>query len=382
MKQYYIWLIKVFGYSNPVAAELINRFGTAKEVYQAFRTNIAAAGAEYANAAEKVSLESAEKLLSELIEKNITIVTIEDELYPETLRAVANPPLVLFATGNVSLLKNKLISISGSRKITDYTIKAESEICQKLCGNYTLAASLTEGCEQLACITAMKCGKGCVVVMPCGFDCDYPKGSRVLRQEVLMNNGCLISEFLPEIRSGNVNFLRRARILGGISKAMIIFQAGINSGSLNAAKYSPALFFLPPNNIFQPEYAGAVQGVRSGASLYLSEEDIARVFEEDYIPRTVDIKKIKQEKKSPASDTEKNTTKKAPTESSKLSEELFETPLHSSVYKRISESETPVTFDEIYRNEETDIAELNEVLLDLEIDGRIKAVPGSRYTAV
>ncbi len=381
MKKYYIWLIKVFGYGNPVLTELMNRFGNAKEIYLAFKSNIAAAGAEYAKAAEKYSLENAERLTEQLENKNISVITYEDGLYPETLRKLAVPPVVLFAKGNIELLKNKLVSISGSRKITDYVIKAETSVCEELCKSYTLVSSLTEGCEQLACITASKCGKGCIEVMPCGLESEYPKGSRVLRQQLLMNGGCLISEFLPEVNSGNTAFLRRARILGGISKAMIIFQAGINSGSLNAAKYSPALFFLPPNDVFSPEYAGAVQGIRGGASLYLSEEDIAQAFSSNYVPRTVEIRKIKQEKKTSLPKIKKTEIKTTPSEE-KTSEEPFETELHSDIYKLISGAESPLTFDEIFRNTDTDISGLNEILLDLEIEGKIRAVPGSRYAVV
>ena len=377
MKESYIWLIKVFGYANPIVTELLERFGSAKEIYSAFKSNIAAAGAEYAIAAEKTSLESAAEILDGLESKSVTTITIEDELYPETLRNSENPPCVIFALGNTGLLNNKLISVTGSRKITDYVVKAETAICEKLCENYTLVASMTAGCEQLACITASGLGKGCIEIMPCGFACEYPKGSRVLRQRLLMNGGCIISEFLPDVRSSNANFLRRARIFGTISKAMIVFQAGVNSGSLNAAKYSPALFFLPPNNIFAKEYAGAVQCVRNGAHLYLSEEDIHHVFSDDFSPYKVEIKKAKQEKKSPAP--QKDINEKSPTESIKPPAEIEETPLHHSVLAQIVKAGKPITFDEIYRNEDTDISTLNEVLFDLEILEKINAVPGSRY---
>ncbi len=380
MKQYYIWLIKVLGYSNPLTVQLLNRFGTAKDVYSAFKSNIAAAGADYAKAAENTSLESAEKILASLEEKKIVTITIEDDLYPEVLREIENPPCVIFAYGNTDLLGNNLVSITGSRKITDYVIRAESAACEKLCEKYTLVASLTTGCEQLACITASKCGKGCIELMPCGFDWEYPKGSRVLRQQILMSGGCLLSEYLPEVRSCNTNFLRRARIFGTISKAMIVFQAGINSGSLNAAKYSPALFFLPPGNIFAKEYAGAVQCVRDGASLYLSEDDINRVFSDDYTPHKIDIKKLKQEKMSPSSKKAEN--KKALTESAKPSEELLKTPLHKSVYAQIVNAGKPITFDEIFAKEDTDITTLSDVLFDMEINQIIEAVPGGRYALV
>lgn len=388
MKKYYIWLTMVFGGSCDALTELFNRFETAEEIYNAFKSNIAAAGYKYARKAEETPLEAAEKLLSEIEGKNISVITINDELYPKGLRFVPNSPHILFAKGNTSLLKEKLLTVSGARNITSYTVKTESAVCESLCREYTLVSSLCSGCEQLACLTAIKCGKGCIEILPCGLDQDYPKGSHLLRQQILMNNGCIISEFLPDVKSSNANFLRRARITGGISKAMLIFQAGIKSGSLNAAKYSPALFFLPPNNIFDPEYAAAVQYVRNGASLYYGEMDLEDAFAETFTQKAeifaLAAKKAankKNEPKKAEQKPKKEKIKKAPSESITLSEELFESPLHHSIYCRIAKAEQPITFDELFRNEEIEISDLNEILLDLEISDMISAAPGSRYIA-
>lgn len=386
MKKYYLWLILVFGYSNDTLTELFNRFETAEEIYNAFRSNIAAAGYEYAKKAEEISLETAEELLLKIEEKNITVITIDDELYPKGLRFVPNPPRILFAKGNTSLLKEKLLTISGSRKITSYTFTTETAVCETLCNSYTFVCSMCEGCEQLACLTAIKHGKGCIEILPCGMDNDYPKGSNLLRQQLLASGGCIISEFLPDVKSSNINFLRRARITGGISKAMLIFQAGIKSGSLNAAKYSPALFFIPPNNIFEPEYAAAVKYVRNGASLYYGERDLENAFSESFTPKkeiSIPVEPKAAPKKSSPKKSEPKTdkTKKAPPEDIAPSEELFDSPLHHSVYTLIAKAEHPITFDEIFRNEEISISDLNEILLDLEISDMISAVPGSRYIA-
>ncbi len=382
MKKYSLWLLLVFGYANPVLSSLREHFETAADIYNAFKTNIAAAGAELSEKAADTSLDEAEKLLAQLESRGITVIPFEDDLYPDALSDVPNPPCVLFAKGNTALLKNKLVTIGGSRKATQYTIAAETHVCEELCGKYTLVASLVEGCEQLACITAMKMGKGCIEILPCGFDHEYPKGSHVLREQVLMNGGCIITEFLPDVKSCNANFIRRARIAGGISKAMIIFQARINSGAFNTAKYSPALFFLPIHDVFSYKYAGAVQYIRNGAGIYYSIEDIDNAFKEGFSAPEISIKDIIAEQKKAEKPTaaEKKAEEKAPAESIEPSGELFETPVHYSVYKKISALDSPITFDELFRNEDIGITELSEILLDLEIAALIKAVPGSRYT--
>lgn len=393
MKKYYLWLILVFGAGNPDAGELLNRFGTAKEIYDAFRNNYAAAGKEYTEKAEKVTIEEAEKLVNNLESKDITIITYEDIRYPESLKKTENPPAVIFAKGNIGLLKNKLITIAGTRKVTEYTIAVETAVCEELCNEYTFVASLCAGCEQLACLTAIKQSKGCIEILPCGFDHEYPNGTNVMRQQILMNNGCILSEFLPDTKSSNANYLKRARITGGISKAMIVFQAADKSGSLNATRYSPALFFIPPEDIFNPKYAAAVAGVRNGAKLYLSPDSLKPVFEEGYKPQHIkfESKRRKLEiipEEKPVDISFSETKHEIPeiaaatTAETDIKNEDFDSELHASVYKMICEKGGAVLFDEVRDYIGKSIDKTSEILLDLEISGKINAVAGGRFVKV
>ncbi len=394
MKKYYLWLIKVFDTGNPDLHELMVRFGSPREIYNAFKNNFAAAGKDYAKKAEETTLEDAEKLISHLESKGITIITYDDEAYPENLKNTDNPPYVLFAKGNTELLKTRLLTIGGTRRVTEHTIATETAVCEELCGEYTFVASLAAGCEQLACLTAIKLSKGCIEVLPCGFDCEYPKGSQVMRQQILMNGGCLLSEFLPETKSSNANYLKRARISGGISKAMIIFQAAANSGSLNAARYSPALFFVPPEDVFSDKYSAAVSGVRNGAKLYLSPNSLRPAYETDYKPNHIKFGSHRKQFSSVSEETtvsvsdEKTMEAESPvtgTETGMMTEfqeDDFETEVHAFVYKLIAQRGEAITFDEIYRNIDEDIPRTSEILLDLEIAGKITAVAGNRFIKV
>ncbi|MBQ8903096.1 MAG: DNA-processing protein DprA [Oscillospiraceae bacterium] len=387
MKKYYLWLIKVFDVANPDLHEMMLRFGSPREIYNAFRNNFAAAGADYAEKAARTTLEDAEKLISVLEGKGITIITYDDENYPENLKNTDNPPYVLFAKGNTELLNAKLLTIGGTRRVTEHTIASETAICEDLCQEYTFVASLAAGCEQLACLTAIKQGKGCIEVLPCGFDQEYPKGTQVMRQQILMNGGCLLSEFLPETRSSNANYLKRARISGGISKAMIIFQAAANSGSLNAAKYSPALFFLPPEDVFSDKYSAAVSGVRNGAKLYLSPNSLKSAYDENYKPNHIRFESQNRKRRTIRSDNDKPEEKTTAANENAVDKDIiqdmeFETELHRFVYNMIAGSSEAVHFDEIYRNIDRDIPGTSEILLDLESAGMITAVAGGSYMKV
>ncbi|MBO5265764.1 MAG: DNA-processing protein DprA [Ruminiclostridium sp.] len=388
MTKYYLWLLLIFRYSRSELTELIEQYETPENIYYAFKENRIITDREFIEKSERITLDEAEKLVDSIRKRGISIITREDSLYPEALLSLINPPLILFAKGNTALLKNKLVTVSGSKKITDYTIRTEEKACMQLCEEFTLVSSLIDGCEQLACLTAIKCGKGCIEVLPCGVEYEYPKNSRLLREQILLNGGCILSEYLPDTKTNSGSFLQRARISGAISKATIIFQAGINSKSLNIASNSPSVFFIPPNDVFDPNYAGAVKQIRKGAGIYLGTEDIKRVFEEGYTPNEVQIT-IERKKNTAVSEKEEKIIKaepearakeKAPDESVELSEELFDTPVHFSVYKYILEKRTSVTFDEIFRGCDCDISELSEILLDLEISGHITASAGSRYS--
>lgn len=385
MNKYTLWLLKLFGYANPKLSTLMRRYEMPKEIYNAIINGEADCEDGFKETVSSVSLEEAEQLQTELKEKGIHIISYDNELYPKELMQLDNPPVALFIKGNASLLDTRLVSISGSRNISEYTVKTETAVCKELCNKYTLVSSLGEGCEKCACLTAIEMNKGCIEIMPCGFDTEYPAGSNIIREKLIESGGCIVSEYLPQKKNSLGGFMQKSRIAGSIAKAMIIFQAGPGSGSLNAAGHSGALFFLPPNDIFDKRYAGAVIAARKGAYLYYDINDIDAVFKTDYTPKNIRIRPLRNkntDEKKKNNKPEKKIKEKAetvpPKKAEKPSEERFETPLHYKVFLCIARCEQ-ITFDEIYRNTEADLSELNEILLDLEIDGMIEALPGSRY---
>ncbi len=370
-KQYWLWLIMAFGAGSPVISELVRRFGSAREVYGAFAENRALAGRDAAEKAASVTAEDAEELLKRLEDRGMHVVSLNDMYYPKRLRELDNPPCVLFVRGNYRLLSGRLLSTAGSRDITGYTMRAQEWLCGRLCRRYTLVSSLSFGCDELACLCAVKNKRPCIEVLPCGFDHEYPKGSRVLREQIFLNGGCIVSEYLPETKPANPNFRRRARIIGGISKALLIFQAGAQSGALAAAEYAGKVFFLPPHDIFAKQYAGAAIFVRAGARLLFSERDIAEVYDGEYAAEPV--KAVRPEARKIAPKTEK------PRENKEISCEQFDTELHWNVYRKIAESSLPIVFDNIFAEFSCDISDFNEILLDLELSGYIRPISGGRY---
>lgn len=380
MKKYYLWLIMCFGAGSKDINELLSRFGTPEGVYDAFRENRSGAGRELNEKAEKYSLIDAEKLLSELNMSGVTAVSIADSLYPETLKTTENPPCMLFVRGNAGLLRNKLLTVVGARKITPYTQSVQGKICDELIKEYTLVTTLSEGCDQLSAIASLCGGKPFIEILPCSFHNEYPRNSSILRDENIRRGGCSVTEYVSNTPPIAGTFIKRGRILGGISPATLVFQAGRGSGALRTASFSKAPYFIPPNDVFSPEYAGAVSCIRRGGLLYLSCDDLKAAYSDNFTAVTL----TPEEKKPAAHKCEKITqkTEKAPsekTENIRLSEESFETELHYKIYSVISSEDKPIPFDVILHKTGVELADLSEILLDLEIEGIINALPGNKF---
>ena len=404
MEKYYIWLLLAFGEGEPVISELIARFGSAEKAYGAFQKNVALVGAELTAKAASVSLEKAQKTYESILADGYSVITTESPDYPEHLRTLKDPPCVLFALGDTSLLRKKLITIVGARNITAETAAAVPKIISQLGYQYAVVSSLSEGCDQLTCLNAIHSGISFIEILPCGLAHTYPTGSRTLRKFLLASGGLLISEYLPKTRSTPGSFLRRSRIIGGISRVTLVLQAGENSGSLATAEYSAAPLFLPPFDCTAPEYAGAINAMRGGAKPYLGQNSIEKAFQhieesereasspvpapaaEIQVPPKAHAKqkfRKKTERSVPAKQNKKSTP---PPKKDGIHRNKPLIPLESlegerlQIYKTVAASETPISVEEIIAATGITAARLSELLLDLEIDGVITGT-GSRYVA-
>ena len=400
MEKYYIWLIMALGEGEPEINRLLNDFGTPDEVYEAFRKNTALLGPELSAKAEKITLESAEKQLADIEKLGIGTITLDSPDYPSELLKGDNPPCVLFTQGNTELLRKKLITIVGSRAVTGYTQSVIPTVIRDLGDEYAVVGTLSEGCDQLTCLNALKFGVPFIECMPCGHTQTYPAGSKTLRKFLLDNGGLLITENLPKTRSSHPVFHRRSRILGGISKVTLVLQAGSKSGALLTAEYSQAPLFMPPNDVFSSDYSGAVNAVRSGGKLYFGTADIEAAFRraegiEETAKDTVKPKndlyggitpakaaakakfrkttrpKSDEKQSECASETENKEMLPPETPQNVAEQSDFESTEHYTVYCAVRDSRSPIGVEELIGKTGFSADKLAELLLDLEIAGKL-----------
>lgn len=176
------------------------------------------------------------KVISSLAEKEIVCITYFSDDYPEDLKQIPNPPLVLYCKGNISLLKTRKFAIVGSRRTQINIVKECSKIASEVADRFTVVTGMADGADSAAIEGAIKSGK-IISVLAYGFDHAYPAVNERLIQKVA-KVGLLLSEYPPEIPPRNYQFPVRNRIIAGLSDAVLVVSAGKKSGALITAEYA------------------------------------------------------------------------------------------------------------------------------------------------
>lgn len=196
------------------------------------------------------------------------VIGFFDEEYPEKLRQMYRPPLVLFALGDLSLLKKKIVTIVGSRYPTSYSKNVIDRLVPNLLEqNYIVASGLAKGVDALAHQATLKNQGRTIAVIGNGLNHAYPKENFALQQEI-SRKGLTISEYLPDTPPRPYRFPERNRILAGLSAGIIVTEAKEKSGSLITA--SLALqenrdVYAVPGPITSKLSAGPNQLIEAGA---------------------------------------------------------------------------------------------------------------------
>lgn len=156
-------------------------------------------------------------------------VTILDKEYPEALKKLRYPPWVLFYEGNLSLLQTDMITIIGSRKMSDYGKSVTMSIANGLKNRYTLVSGLARGVDGTVHACCMD-GGHTIGVIGSGLGTHYPRCNEALYQNMRVNH-LILSEYPHEVSVRKEHFPWRNRILAALGKAIIVTEAEIKSGT-------------------------------------------------------------------------------------------------------------------------------------------------------
>ena len=200
------------------------------------------------------------------------MVPITSPDYPPQLQQIAKPPLLLYVRGNTNSLHLPQIAIVGSRRMTrGAEIIAKSWAKSLASSGFTITSGMAIGIDSCAHRGALEAPQGrSVGVIATGIDRMYPSRNASLAQQIIEQGGALVTEFAPGTPPLPAHFPQRNRIISGLSLAVLVVEAALNSGSLITAKYALEQnreVFAIPGSINSPQSKGCHQLIKQGACL-------------------------------------------------------------------------------------------------------------------
>jgi DNA processing protein len=236
-----------------------------------------------ATALRTTSLESGRKTAEAALSLGAEVLLPSDPSYPALLRNIPDPPPVLFALGNATLLLRPAAAIVGSRDHTGYG----AGVCRTLSAaaaesGVVIVSGMARGLDAVAHTAALDAAGGTIGVLGNGLGVVYPAANRALYDRVA-EHGLLLSEFPPGERPRAGSFPRRNRLISGLSRVTVVVEAAVGSGALITA--GTALdqgreVMAVPGNITSPVSAGCNRLIRDGAAPVLEAADLLQHFPE------------------------------------------------------------------------------------------------------
>lgn len=220
------------------------------------------------------------------INSGIDILTPLCKRFPKALRLIENPPRILFGQGNWDCLGGDCLAVVGSREPSSLSLNwLEEELGYFLEKNpVTVVSGGARGIDMAAHRTALRKNVPTVVLFPSGLQQMYPESWRreqIWRQEVLKNEGLLLSEYAPPISIQKKHFLERNRLISGLSKAALLIEARCRSGTLVTARAAleqgKPLYILPAHP-YDTNARGGLDLIADGALLIRDAEDLSLFF--------------------------------------------------------------------------------------------------------
>ncbi|NQW36546.1 MAG: DNA-protecting protein DprA [Flavobacteriales bacterium] len=359
---YYLALQKADGVGAINAKKLLTHCGDVQTIFEekgSKLSKISGIGSYVVKSLkDKTLFDQAEKELAYIDKNNISYQLITDKNYPDKLKHCADAPIVLFSKGHINLKDRKIISIVGTRNITNYGKEVLDTLIESLVIYKPIIVSgLAYGVDIYAHKLAVKHQLQTVAVLAHGLDKIYPSvHSKVASQ--MQENGGLITEFWSGSNPEKENFVKRNRIIAGLSEATIVIESAAKGGSLITADLANSYnrdVFAVPGKLSDTYSKGCNNLIKTNrASLYTSVADLAYLLNWD---KEISVKPIQKQ----------------------LFVELEkdEKPIYSFLNEKGKQQ-----LDQIALHCKLPIHKTVTVLFNLEMKGFVKPLPGKLYQAI
>ncbi len=336
--------------------QLIAHFGTAEAAWEAAPAALQAAGlsARWVDNLQRVRRDvDLDALLDEYAARGITLLTWEDEAYPRRLRNLTTAPPLLFVRGRFAPQDFWAVAIVGTRRMTAYGRQVADELARTLVRQgVTVVSGLARGVDTVAHRAALAAGGRTIAVLGSGVDVIYPPENRSLAEKIVQQ-GAVISDYPPGTRPESANFPPRNRLIAGLSQAVVVVEAGRESGALITAEFAAEQgreVFAVPGNIYAPQSRGTNWLIRQGAQPLLAPRDILDALNLDNVLQQQAVQQA------------------APSD-----------PLEQRLLALLQHE--PLNIDELVRRSGWPVGQVSAALTVMELKGLVRQIAPKRYVA-
>jgi len=350
----YLRLVMARGVGPRIGRQLISACGSVQAIWShtpAQLREIDGVGPKLVEVLQETSEEAAQTIATLCHQNSIQLLCLEDDGYPDPLKVCDDAPLLLFAKGDFSALSSRrMLAVVGARKSSRESrliARRWSSYCSKR--GVTIVSGMAYGIDAAAHGGALEGDSPTVAVLGCGLETLSESQGRQV--EAIAAQGCVISEYLPNLTGRPEHFPQRNRIIAALSEATLVIEAGLKSGSMITAGQALAYgreVLAVPGSVLNGAHAGCHQLIRDGAVLVESADDLLRHLAWSQQSEKVDQSYL------PANDQE-----------AKILTALKREIMH---------------LDGLADACGLTVTELSPSLLALELQGVIERLPGSRYS--
>ncbi|MDF2567126.1 MAG: protecting protein DprA [Oscillospiraceae bacterium] len=297
--RHWIWLSEAIPKGDEATNKIISEYEDIEQFYNLRENDFD--GVDFLTDTQKktakaTSMERAEQIISDCERLEITILTQDDERFPNRLKTIFGTPPVIYAWGNIDDIDEcPSIAVVGTRNASDYGKTVTGNLCYELANvGMTIISGCAVGIDEYAHRGALKANGRTLAVLGCGLDVNYPLKNAALKKEIL-KNGALISELPPGTGVTGRYFPIRNRLMAGLAVSVLITEAPERSGALITAEHAlqqgKEIFCVNPLVYGNPKYAGVVKYLRDGAIAVYHPSDILLQYYLSYAHK-LDVEKI------------------------------------------------------------------------------------------
>lgn len=282
-------------------------------------------------------------------------IKIEDNKYPEQLRKIEKPPKQLYLEGNAKLLDTPGIAIIGSRECTKYGEKMAKKFSKELSlYGLTIISGMAKGIDSFAHIGCIEGTGKTIAVLPSGLNNIYPKENKELFNEIIENNGLIITEYEENEKADSRKFLERNRIVSGLAIGTLVVEGGHRSGTSVTARITKKQeknIFCIPSSLENKKGITPNKLIKEGAFLVAEVEDITSKY--------TDLKLEKKREK-------------------KLKKEVLVNEEFKGIYNCLDDEKT-IHINEIAKKLNLSVGEVSYKLMMMELENLVISLPGNNY---